>query len=490
MSTPQLPLPPLIAALRGVGRDGSGDQRAIAIALGGLASQLGLAGIRLALDKADPLPSLTVGWGTLAARAEGNGGALGGDTSTRLWIDGERAVADRAAVAVEAAVAAARAHLRADRAESHLSALDAAVRGIAGVLSTERVLQLIVDRVRELAGARYAALGLVGDDGRIEAFLTSGISAELRGRIGQLPHGRGLLGLLIAEGQSIRIPDLAIDPRRYGFPPHHPEMHSFLGVPIQVRGRSVGNLYLTDKIGEPEFSADDQRLVERFAMHAGIAFENARLHEQVQRLVVVEERERIGRDLHDGIIQRIYGVNLSLDEVPELVQRDPGEAARRVDEAIDSLNTAIAEIREFIYILRPPPSAEGALVAALQALAAEVRMHASLNVDVLTDDVPRLPGETTSQLVSIAREALSNAVRHASATRVDISVEPRDGRLEMAVSDDGSGFDPSAPLAEQHHGIGNMRKRAEQLGGTLRIMSRAGFGTRIIVTVPLHRDSA
>ena len=146
-----------------------------------------------------------------------------------------------------------------------------------------------------------------------------------------MPRGHGLLGLIVRENRSFRIPDLAVDPRRYGFPPHHPPMHSFLGVPVTVQGRSVGNLYLTNKTGADEFSEDDQALVESFAVHAGIAIENARLHEQVQRLAIVDERERISKDLHDGIIQNLYAVGLSLEDVPELVRERPrrGRATRR-----------------------------------------------------------------------------------------------------------------------------------------------------------------
>ena len=212
-----------------------------------------------------------------------------------------------------------------------VDALDAATRAIASLQSVDDVLQVIVDQVRPLVGADYAALGIVHADGVIERFITSGMSRETRAAIGPLPRGHGFLGLIIEENRSFRIPDIAVDPRRHGFPPNHPPMHSFLGVPITVKGRSVGNLYLTDKVGAAEFSEADQRLVETFAVHAGIAIENARLHEQVQRLAIVDERERISKDLHDGIIQNIYAVGLSLEDVPELRARRPGRgrATRR-----------------------------------------------------------------------------------------------------------------------------------------------------------------
>ena len=374
---------------------------------------------------------------------------------------------------------------RARRAEAHLAALDAAVQGISGVLALETVLQLIVDRVRELAVAEYAALGIAHPDGVIERFITSGLTPAKRKRIGPPPRGHGLLGLIIREGQTFRIPDIAIDPRRYGFPANHPEMHSFLGVPIRVKRQAVGDLYLTNKRGAPEFSADDQTLVERFAAHAGLAIENARLSERVQALAVVEERERIGRDLHDGIIQRIYAVTLGLEDVPEMAAQDPPAAAERVDHAIEALHTAIGEIRMFIYGLRPGLDVPGSMGMALEALAEETRLHTSMQIDVTAHRVPGLSPTMRGELVSIAREALSNAVRHSKASRTTIDVTSPDGELRLVIADDGIGFDIGAPAGEGHQGLGNMRRRAESLGGRMEVESAARRGTRIIVTLPL-----
>lgn len=375
--------------------------------------------------------------------------------------------------------------VRARRAEAHLAALDVAVQGISGVMALEAVLQLIVDRVRDLADAEYAALGIAHPDGLIERFITSGLTQAERDRIGALPHGYGLLGLIIREGQTFRIPDIALDPRRYGFPPNHPEMHSFLGVPITVKGQAVGDLYLTNKRGAAEFSADDQTLVERFALHAGIAIDNARLNERVQALAVVEERERIGRDLHDGIIQRMYGVALGLDDVAELASRDPGAAGERVERAIDALHQAIAEIRNFIYGLRPGLDDEGSLRSALASLAEEARLNSSVQIDVVAPRVDGLSPMVRGELLSIAREALSNVIRHAGATRATIKVAAVDGELRLEVVDDGSGFEAATPGREGHHGLVNMRRRAEALGGRLQVSSAPDTGTRIIVALPL-----
>jgi signal transduction histidine kinase len=494
MRAPALPLPPLIRTLRAsAGAPGEETAERLRADLGRLAEHLSLAGIRMELRDVEPLGSMDAAWGSLAGGATAppspdyelrstDGARLG-----TMWADGDTAAAEEAARSVEAAVESARSQLLAERAHEHLAALDAALRGISGALTVDAVLQLIVDRVRILGEAEYAALGIVGDDGVIRQFITSGIDPTDRQRIGAIPRGLGLLGLLIHESQSIRIPDIMADPRRYGFPPNHPEMHTFLGVPITVRGRSAGNLYLANKLARPEFSAADQELVERFALHAGIAIENARLAQQVQQLVVIEERERIGADLHDGVIQRIYGVNLSLDEVPEIVASQPDEAARRVEHAIEALNATIAEIREYIYILRPPGDQVG-LVPSLHALAAEVRLQTGLPVDVAADAVPQLRAAQIRELVSIVREALSNVARHAGATRADVTIETLHGSLQVAVADNGIGFDAQARPAEGHQGLVNMRRRAERLGGTLDVAARPGAGTRIIVTLPTERS--
>ncbi len=374
--------------------------------------------------------------------------------------------------------------LRARRAEARLAALDVAVQGLSGALELEAVLQLIVDRVRDLADAEYAALGIVHPNGDMDSFITSGLAPGERERIGALPRGRGLLGLIIREGKTFRIPDIATDPRRHGFPPNHPAMHSFLGVPVTVKGRSIGNLYLTNKRGAVEFSDDDRTLVERFAAHAGLGIENARLSQRVQALALVEDRERIGRDLHDGIIQRIYAVTLGLEDVGEIALQNPAEAGERVDRAIDALHAAISEIRIFIYGLQPGLDGPGGMAKAFETLAEETRLDTPLQIDVRASDA-RVSAAISSELLSIAREALSNAARHAAATLVNVELTLGGGVLLLEVSDNGQGFDPDAARNAGHHGLDNMRRRAEAIGGTLRVASHAGDGTRIIVSVPL-----
>jgi signal transduction histidine kinase len=371
--------------------------------------------------------------------------------------------------------------------QAAVQALSDAIGGIAGVLAVEDVLQLIVDRVRELVGAHYAALGILADDRRrIERFITSGITPEQRRLLGDPPQGHGLLGLIIKEGHSLRIPDIGAHAASYGFPPNHPPMTSLLGVPVRLKNRIMGNLYLTDKIGAAEFTDDDQRLVELFAAHAGVAMENARLHEAVQYLAVVDERERIGKDLHDGIIQSLYAISLSLEDVPEIMADDAGEAVSRVDRAIDSLNAAIADLRQFVVGLRPEHIDRTDFVGLLATLADQVRRDRVMAVDL---DLPvervDLPAHVRGEILQIVREALSNTARHAHATTAHVAVRREDSVLRLELSDDGVGFDPLLGSPSGHHGLANMRDRAEALGGSFDLRSGPA-GTTIIVMLPVR----
>jgi signal transduction histidine kinase len=369
---------------------------------------------------------------------------------------------------------------------SALAALDEAARAIAGVLDVEAVLQLIVDRVRELIHSRYAALGIVGGGGRIERFITSGISADQRAAIGDPPKGRGLLGLIIRQGRTYRIPSIADHPDSSGFPPNHPPMTSFLGVPVTAHGLPIGNLYLTDKQGATEFTPADEDLVEIFALHAGIAIDNARLHEAARRLAVTDERDRIGRDLHDGIIQSLYAVSLSLEDVPELMAEAPDEGQERLDTAIESLNLAIRDIRNFIYGLRPEAVDGREVLAGIAALAHEVGVGGLIDVEISLDPTadPALTPEEGVELLSLVREALSNAARHSRARRIEVRLRPVEGASELTIADDGVGFDPARSARDGHHGLANMPVRAAAIGGTFRIQSEPGDGTRIIVRLP------
>jgi signal transduction histidine kinase len=476
---------------------GAASHRQLADAFGQAVEGAGLPGGHLHLH-APPMDEVEVGWGSLADEGEATGLRtfdlhFGDRTLAHLDLDAAPSAdesAETLARALEIIVEAAWSKARASRSSEEMAALDAATRGIAGVLDLDRLLQLITDRVRELAHAEYAALGIAEKEGGFERFITSGISRTEREKMGPPPRGLGLLGVIAASDGAVRVADVATDPRRHGFPPNHPEMHSLLGVPVTARSHSIGRLYLTNKQPAGEFTEDDERLVEMFALHAGIAIENARLHEQVQRLAIVEERERIGRDLHDGIIQSIYAVGLSLEDVPELMADEPEEARQRVERAIDSLDQSIRDIRNFIFGLRPELLELAGLIGGLTALADEFRVNSMIDVDVQTVGIEEtdLAPDQTTHLLAIAREGLSNIARHSKATRGLVEVTAEDDSIRLTITDNGVGFDPDRQRTPAHQGLINMRDRVAAMGGRMQLASEPGAGTRIIVEVARRAD--
>ena len=465
-----------------------------------IAEMAGAAGAWIRVD-APPMPPFEAGVGTLAGGTADEGGEDGSDIQAasagrrlgRIVVDAPPEARLAVAGALERAVEATWTKLEARASRDRLAALDAATRAIVAELDVDRVLQLIVDRVRELIGARYAALGIEDGHGRIERFITAGITAEERAAIGPPPVGHGLLGYIIREGRSLLIPDIAEHPDRSGFPANHPHMSSLLGVPVILDGRPIGDLYLTDKEGGHGFTDDDRVIVEQFATHAGIAIDNARLHERVGRLAVVDERARIGRDLHDGIIQSIYAVGLSLEQALGAVRDDPADAEERVDRAIDGLNLVIADLREYILGLRPQLSRDDDVVASLARAAEELRLNTTTDLEIDleggADHLRQLPPDRAAALLSIARESLSNIVRHAAAAKASLALRGASGQVRLEVADDGRGFDTTAPVVPdelgRHQGLANMRDRAVAAGGTFHLVSAPGKGTRIIVTMPV-----
>ncbi|HVL03088.1 MAG TPA: GAF domain-containing protein, partial [Acidimicrobiales bacterium] len=215
-------------------------------------------------------------------------------------------------------------------------------------LDLTSVLDRIVRTATDLAEARYGALSVLDAKGtQLDQFLTVGMDDDARAQIGDLPRGHGILGLLILKPQPIRLPDLGEHPDSYGFPPNHPPMRSFLGVPIRVRDEVFGNLYLTDKTTAEVFTDIDEELVVTLAAAAGIAVENARLHQRVKDLALVEDHERIARDLHDTVIQRLFATGLSLQATSRLTT-DP-EVRARLAAAVDDLDLTVKHIRSAIF---------------------------------------------------------------------------------------------------------------------------------------------
>ena len=369
-----------------------------------------------------------------------------------------------------------------------IPALLAAILAVSSDLSLEETLKHVVAAAARLVDARYAALGVPDETGSYLAeFVTTGLTDEEEARIGHRPSGHGILGLILHEGQSLRLRDLNQHARAYGFPANHPPMHSFLGVPVRHKGVSLGNLYLTDKRSADEFSPADQALVELLAKHAGLAIDNARLNARLQQLRVVDERQRIGMDLHDGIIQSIYAVGLTLAYVDgQLADGDTDGARAKVQQAIDGLNDTIRDIRAYILDLRPRRFQGNDLVTGLQLLLSEFKSNTLMAVDFTAGpEVNRaLSPEVRLAIFHIAQEALSNAAKHSRASSVQVSLTSDSQSVRFSVKDNGHGFEPKPGQQRLGHGLSNMEERVRALGGQLAVESSAGEGTEVVSTFP------
>ncbi|MDA1129600.1 MAG: GAF domain-containing sensor histidine kinase [Chloroflexi bacterium] len=540
-------------------------------------------------------------------------------------------------------------------------ALHDAIRTLSSNLSLEMVLQQVADLSRELVSATYSALGIMGPDGTLLQFITSGISQQDRDRIGPPPEGKGLLGVALREGQSLRLANLAEHIQSAGFPANHPDMRSFLGVPITFKGVVLGNLYLTDKIGADEFSANDEDIVTLFAAQAAVAIENARLFEaetrrsaqldvlnlmgreltrifdldlllkkvadllregfqyrnvqifwvdrennaiqiralagsiegniplgthrpldrgiagwvartgqtalcndvrddsryyavpgidtaaelavpvvvkdetvavinidgpephifdesdvktletladqlsvaieninlylqqrdQSQRLAIADERDRIGRDLHDGVIQSMYAVGLTLEDIASLADNEPENVKPRIEKVVDDLNQAIGDIRRYIMDLRPTELQGRRLEEALASLVGYLEDRAGVSVTVDLDmDPSLLPERYFVNLWHILQESFSNIEKYAQAKNVLVSFSVIDGDICLTIADDGVGFELETAELGRGYGLPNIKDRAERLGGVLYIKSSPGAGAKLDIKVPVPVPTA
>src|SRR5512142_548198 len=528
-------------------------------------------------------------------------------------------------------------------------------------VSLEHLLERIASTACEQAGARYAALGVLDEDGRLKQFITLGLTQEEIKRMAHPPVGKGLIGALMDTEQPIRLPVISNDPRAAGFPKNHPPMTSFLGVPLRAGEVQLGQIYLTDKVDGPEFTADDERIIQmlagyaaaaiqnarrmeqmqardavltrrsedlallndiasvltasleldeilnktlavvmnyikveageiwlleedkeslRMVLHrgqaaealwtrtrfrmgegvvgavaesgqrrvstdlshesaylrpavvqagfrqiaylpmksgetlmgvmsvatrspeplderglqmlsavanwAGLAIENARLHQNVKHLAVLEERDRIGMDLHDGIIQSVYGVGLSLENALHTMDEDADLAKLRVKESINGLNQAIRDIRAYILDLRPRQLGDDGLMNGLRRLVSEYRANTFSEVVLKGPEkgLENLAQANAVALFHICQEALANAAKHAAAERVDVNVWLTADRVVMEVHDTGKGFAVEKMATTIGHGLSNMQTRARAVGGDVDISSAPGEGTTVFAWVP------
>lgn len=545
--------------------------------------------------------------------------------------------------------------------EERLAALHLASLELVSDLSLENVLERIAQLALEQAHARYAALGVVDEEGDLIQFIPIGMTEDEIARLAHPPIGRGLLGAMRDERLPVRIPEICEDPRSVGFPPNHPEMHSFLGVPILQGDRLLGQIYLTDKIGYHEFTEQDERVLETLAAYAAVAIANARLYNQLvrrdqellqrnedlkllndvaatltssldiddildktlnlvldylgveageiflreedeqelylalhrgdfaeafssldrfrvgqgfigmvaatgkmlvsrnlrqdmrflrqevldagfqfivciplssggkvvgvmsaatrqdrdlderelnmlnaigswagitienahlnrqsRRLAVLEERERIGMDLHDGIIQSIYGVGLALDFVRMSLDDDPQLVQHKIEESIDALNNTIRDIRAYILDLRPRQFHGEDLKQGLQRLVDEFQANCLTRIVLVgpEDGLVDFPAQNSKALFHICQESLANIAKHARAQQAEVHLWTTRDRVLLEISDDGRGFDMGKMIATLGHGLSNMQSRARKVGGEVEITSTIGKGTTVLAWVP------
>lgn len=545
--------------------------------------------------------------------------------------------------------------------QERLFALHRASLELVKDVSLEHLLEQIATVACEQAGAQYAALGVLDDEGKLINFISVGMSDNEIKKMAHPPVGRGLIGELMNTENTLRIPVIQDHPKSVGFPEHHPSMIPFLGVPIRAGSQQFGQIYLTNKIGNPEFDSDDEmiiqmlaayaaaaiqnaRLVEqmrerdvtltrrhidmtllngiaatltssleldqilnktlelvmnymkveageiflleedketlRMVLHrgqdakafwnqnvfrlgegypgmvaktrkamvgssikedknflrnsiveagfqqiacipllsgenlmgvinvatrrreafdersiellvavgasAGLAIENAQLHADARRLAVLEERDRIGMDLHDGIIQSIYGVGLALEGAQHELKEDPEASKERIQRAIIGLNQAIRDIRTYILDLRPRQLGNDGLMNGIKRLVAEYRANtfSEVNLTEPDSDLKELPHSHSVALFHICQESLANIAKHAKAKKVEVAFWIAQERLLMEIRDDGKGFDVENMKTSIGHGLANMQTRIRAVGGDADISSNLGEGTTVLVWVP------
>ncbi|MBI4278623.1 MAG: GAF domain-containing sensor histidine kinase [Armatimonadetes bacterium] len=363
---------------------------------------------------------------------------------------------------------------------------------ISSDLSLVSLLQTIINVTRSLLGARYGALGVFGKDNRIVHFVTAGIDRETVSRIGPPPTGRGLLGEVMRLRRPLRLRHISDHPASVGFPPGHPIMNSFLGVPIMVRDRVYGNLYLTEKDGVAEFTEEDEAIAATLAAQAAVAIENAELYERTAELAVTQERNRMARELHDTLLQTFIGILLQMEIVERLLGRSGRRVQRQVALAKSLAEEGIASARQSVWALRAP-TPQRSLAQLLAEETERLQQLSGCRTSFQVSGTPAaLPSAVEDNLLRIAQEAVHNIRRHSEARAAWLTLEYGAGEVCLVIRDDGRGFDPSTldALREQgHFGILGMRERVRALDGEIVVESEPGAGTRIAVRIPMKEKA-
>ena len=374
-----------------------------------------------------------------------------------------------------------------------LLALHAAGLDVASELSLEIVLNKVVEQARNLVGAKYGALSVIDREGNIKEFITSGVTTEERAAIGPPPVGHGVLAVSLIEGQHLRLANVAEHPRSAGFPPNHPVMRSLLAVPVTCKSPFLGNIYLSEKLDGSLFTADDEETLERFAVQAAIAIDNAHLHAQAEEIATARERLRIAHEMHDGIAQVLGYVNTKVQAAKQyfrLGKMDEGN--EQLEQLAVSARQAYSDVRESIVGLRTLPGSDRTLADVLAEFLQQWRDQSGIEAELTIDPALRLQASIELQIVRIIQESLTNVRKHARATKAGVDVHRQDGQLVVSIKDDGAGFNPEATARGEFpkFGLTTMRERAASIHGSLDIDSTPGNGTTVRFTMPLTAAGA
>lgn len=349
------------------------------------------------------------------------------------------------------------------------------------------ILQRLAQRAREVTAADHAAISTFGEDSVMNRFVYAGISEELARRLGNPPIGRGLLGELVRHDRPLRLDNLKEHATYTGWPAGHPDMVAFLGVPIRAGGRTIGSLYMTRGPGRVPFSDADELAGAILALQAAVSLAAALAHEKNSRLSVLEERERIAHDLHDGTIQMLYALGLECDVLANRPDF-PEEVREAFATRVTRLNEMIQDIRSYIQMLEAAQPINSPELSRDLAFVVRQLVPPGVNtvVNVTAAALQELSAREAEDLLYIAREAVSNAVRHSGASKIAVDLRQNDRETTLTIQDNGVGFDP----ANVRTGLGTitMRTRAQRLGGELTVLAIPGMGVTVHVTLPRRHD--
>jgi signal transduction histidine kinase len=409
-------------------------------------------------------------------------------SAIHVWTEPELRVFRAAANQIAAALDNARRLQREKERTERLALLARVGQGIAARLNPDELLATTVEALHGPLGYDHVGLFLLeqASDGdwlaqrAWDSRWTPNLATVYRQRIDQ-----GIIGSAAMRRRPELVNDVAADPRYIPVP--NADIRAELAVPILLGGRLLGVL---DVAGTNPFSADDLTGLVIMADQLAVALENAALYERAQTVGVLEERQRLARDLHDSVTQLVFSMTLIAQSVGSAYRRDPAEGERRLARIVELSQQSLAEMRALLAELRPAGPVPNGLVPALQKHFERVGSREKLVIELEAATYAPHSRDYEEALYRVVQEALNNVVKHARASRVRVGLAQQDGQVRLWVTDDGQGFDPvtasSRPANGDGGGLGlvGMRERVDRLGGGLTIQSQPGAGTTVSVTLP------